>query len=174
MSLLSLDKTTPTLVDESTNFVANSAELIGKVKLEVYANIWFQAVLRGDNEYITIGENSNVQDGCILHNDIGFPLTIGKNCTIGHKAIIHGCIIEDNCLIGMGSTILNGARIGKNSIIGAGALIPENKIIPENSLVIGMPGRVVRTLGDDEVKGIAQSAAHYVENAKRYIEGLEV
>ncbi|MEP3672179.1 MAG: gamma carbonic anhydrase family protein, partial [Hyphomicrobiales bacterium] len=128
---------------------------------------------RGDNEQIYIGEGSNIQDQCMLHTDMGFPMTIGKGCTIGHRAILHGCTIEDNSLIGMGATVLNGARIGKNCLIGANALVPENKIIPDNSLVVGMPAKVVRSLDDVAVESLRLSSHDYVRNWKRFAAGLK-
>jgi carbonic anhydrase/acetyltransferase-like protein (isoleucine patch superfamily) len=135
-----------------------TAVLIGRVRLAEAASIWWGAVLRGDNELLDIGAGSNVQDGCVLHTDMGFPMTIGAGCTVGHKAILHGCVLEDNVLVGMGATVLNGARIGRNSLVGANALVPEGRQIPENSLVVGMPAKVVRTLTDAEVEGLKRSA----------------
>ena len=149
-------------------FIADNATVIGSVVLEQYASIWFNAVLRGDNDVITVGENSNVQDGSVLHTDGGFPLTIVKNVTIGHKVMLHGCVIGDNSLIGINAVVLNGAKIGKNCLIGANALIPEGKVIPDGSLVMGSPGKVVREMTADQIKGLELSALHYVENFKRY------
>jgi carbonic anhydrase/acetyltransferase-like protein (isoleucine patch superfamily) len=149
-------------------FIADNATVIGSVVLEQNASIWFNAVLRGDNDVITVGENSNVQDGSVLHTDGGFPLTIGKNVTIGHKVMLHGCVIGDNSLIGINAVVLNGAKIGKNCLIGANALIPEGKVIPDGSLVMGSPGKVVREMTADKIKGLELSALHYVENFKRY------
>ena len=160
------EKNTPTLHKDS--WVASNAVLIGKVILKKEANIWFNVVLRGDIEPITIGEGSNVQDGSVFHTDPGCPLTLGKSVTVGHMVMLHGCTIEDDCLIGIGSTILNKAKIGKNSIIGAHALITENKIIPERSLVLGSPGKVIRQVTDEEIEDIKENARHYVENFKRY------
>ncbi len=160
------EKNTPTLHKDS--WVASNAVLIGKVILKKEANIWFNVVLRGDIEPITIGEGSNVQDGSVFHTDPGCPLTLGKSVTVGHMVMLHGCTIEDDCLIGIGSTILNKAKIGKNSIIGAHALITENKIIPERSLVLGSPGKVIRQVTDEEIEGIKENARHYVENFKKY------
>ncbi len=149
-------------------FIADNATVIGSVVLEQNASIWFNAVLRGDNDVITVGENSNVQDGSVLHTDGGFPLTIGKNVTIGHKVMLHGCVIGDNSLIGINAVVLNGAKIGKNCLIGANSLIPEGKIIPDGSLVMGSRGKVVREMTADQIKGLGLSALHYVENFKRY------
>lgn len=173
MPLYRLDDRQPALPAEGDYWIAPDAVLIGHVVLEAEASVWFGAVLRGDNEAITVGAGSNVQDGCVLHTDMGYPLTIGRNCTIGHKAILHGCTIGDNSLVGMGATVLNGARIGRNCIIGANALIAEGKEIPDNSLVVGMPGRVVRTLDDPSGEGTAASARGYVRNWRRYRAGLQ-
>lgn len=171
MTLFALGTNTPS---GPTGFywVAESASLIGNVKLSEDVGIWFGAVIRGDNEPIKIGAKSNIQDNAVLHSDPGFPLTIGLGCTIGHSAIVHGCTIGDNSLIGMGATILNGAVIGKNCLIGANALITEGKQIPDNSLVVGAPGKVVRTLTEEEIAGITTSADHYVSNARRFSEQL--
>jgi len=163
-----LDGIAPELPDAGFFWVAPTAVLIGKVILKQNANIWFGAVLRGDNEAITIGEGSNVQENCVLHTDMGFPLSVGAGCTIGHKAMLHGCIIGENSLIGMGATILNGATIGNNCIIGAGALISEGKNIPDNSLVVGMPGKIIRQLDSAAETMLQASSAHYVANAKRF------
>ena len=149
-------------------FIADSASVIGSVVMHQNASIWFGAVLRGDNDVITIGENSNVQDLSVLHVDPGFPLTIGKNVTVGHKVMLHGCEIGDNSLVCINSVILNGAKIGKNCLIGANSLISENKVIPDGSLVMGSPGKVVKQLSEDQMKGLEMSALHYVENFKRY------
>ncbi len=153
-------------------WIAPTAVLIGNVRLERNASIWWQAVLRGDNEPITVGENSNVQDGCVLHADPGFPLTIGKDVTVGHLAMLHGCTIGDNSLIGIGAVILNGAVIGENCLIGAKALVPEGKAIPDNSLVLGAPGKVARQLEARRVTRIRESARHYVSNWQRYARDL--
>ena len=161
-----LEKITPKLDQEC--WVAPNAIIIGKVELKKNSNIWFNAVLRGDLEPIIIGENSNVQDGSVVHTDPGCPVTVGKGVTLGHMVMLHGCTIEDDCLIGIGSTILNKAKIGKNSIIGAHALITENKIIPERSLVLGSPGKIIRQVTDEEIEGIKENARHYVENFKKY------
>ena len=139
-----------------------------KGKIRKNSSIWFNAVLRGDIELITIGENSNIQDGSVLHTDPGYPLTLGKGVTVGHLVMLHGCQISDNSLIGIGSIILNNAKIGKNCIIGANTLITENKIIPDNSLVVGSPGRVLRKITDEEIKSIIENGQHYVKNSKKY------
>ncbi|MFK3722870.1 gamma carbonic anhydrase family protein [Pseudomonas monteilii] len=151
-----------------SSWTAPGAILIGKVRLQAQASVWFGAVLRGDNELIDIGEDSNVQDGAVLHTDPGSPLTLGRGVTIGHKAMLHGCHVGDYSLIGINAVILNGARIGKHCIIGANALIPEGREIPDGSLVVGSPGKVVRTLSDAQMRLLEASAAHYVANAQRY------
>jgi carbonic anhydrase/acetyltransferase-like protein (isoleucine patch superfamily) len=130
-------------------------------------------VLRGDNERIVIGPRTNVQEHCVMHTDMGYPLTVGEGCTIGHRAMLHGCTIGDNSLIGIGAIVLNGAKIGKNSLVGAGALVTEGKEFPDNSLIIGSPARTVRTLDDAAVESLRASASHYVENAKRFASGLK-
>ena len=150
------------------HFVADSAAVIGKVLLANNVGIWFGAVLRGDNELIEIGENSNVQDNSVLHTDIGVPLTVGKNVTIGHLVMLHGCTVGDNTLIGIKTVVLNNAVIGKNCIIGANSLITEGKSIPDNSLVMGSPGKVVRQLTDEEAARIKLNADVYVKNLQRY------
>lgn len=149
-------------------FVADNASVIGRVRLENNASVWFNAVLRGDNELITVGENSNIQDGAVLHTDPGQPLVIGRNVTIGHKVMLHGCSIGDNSLIGINSVILNGAKIGRNCLIGANSLITENKEIPDGSLVMGAPAKVVKTLTDVQQAQLLESAKTYVANFKRF------
>ena len=144
MTLYALGTDRPTIDDDA--WVAPDANLIGKVVLEAGSSVWFGSTLRGDNEVIHVGKGSNVQENCVFHTDMGYPLTIGQNCTIGHKVMLHGCTIADNTLIGMGATILNGAKVGRNCLIGAGALITEGKVIPDGSLVMGVPGKVVRQL----------------------------
>jgi len=155
------------------SWVAPNATLVGKVKLEPGASVWFNAVLRGDNELIHIGENSNVQDGTVMHTDMGFPLNIGTGVTIGHNAMLHGCTVGDYSLIGINAVILNGAKIGKYCIIGANSLIGEGKEIPDGSLVMGSPGKVVRELSEPQKKMLDASAAHYVHNAQRYARDLQ-
>ncbi|MFK3773263.1 gamma carbonic anhydrase family protein [Pseudomonas xanthosomatis] len=155
-----------------TSWTAPTATLIGKVRLQARASVWFGAVLRGDNELIDIGEGSNVQDGTVMHTDMGSPLTLGKGVTIGHNAMLHGCTVDDYSLVGINAVILNGARIGKHCIIGANALIPEGKVIPDGSLVMGSPGKVVRELTEQQMRMLEASAAHYVHNAERYARDL--
>lgn len=172
MALHILDGIAPELPAEGSCWIAASADVIGRVRLERNASIWFNAVLRGDNELISVGEGSNVQDGCALHTDMGSPLTVGKHCTIGHKAMLHGCTIGDNTLVGIGSIILNNAVIGKNCLIGAHSLVSERKVIPDNSLVMGSPGKVVRELDAEAIARLSAAAASYVRNWQRYAKGL--
>jgi len=169
-----LDEKKPEFPDNDDFWVAPDANVIGKVRLMSGASVWFGATLRGDNEWIEIGIGSNVQENSVLHTDIGFPLIIGDNCTIGHKAVLHGCTIGDQSLIGMGAIVLNGAQIGHNCLIGAGALITEGKIIPDNSLVIGAPGKVLRSLTEAEIEGLLASAMGYQSNMRRFAKGLMV
>jgi carbonic anhydrase/acetyltransferase-like protein (isoleucine patch superfamily) len=158
---------------EGEYFVADSAAVIGHVLLRANASVWFNAVIRGDNELITIGENSNVQDGSVLHTDPGSPIVIGSHVTVGHKAMLHGCTIGDNSLVGINAVVLNGARIGRNCLIGANALVTEGKEIPDGSMVLGSPGKVVRDLTPQEIEGLRTSALHYVENARRFTRDLQ-
>ncbi|WP_036259935.1 gamma carbonic anhydrase family protein [Methylocapsa aurea] len=174
MPLYALDGIAPVLPEDGGFWIAPDAQVIGRVRLERDASIWFGVILRGDNEELLIGAGSNVQDGSVLHSDPGFPLTIGPGCTIGHRAILHGCAIGENSLIGMGATILNGARIGRNCLVGANALVTERKTFPDNSLIVGSPAKVLRTLDEVDVKGLRESAAHYVANARRFAKGLAV
>jgi carbonic anhydrase/acetyltransferase-like protein (isoleucine patch superfamily) len=171
--IYALDGVSPELPVAGAYWIAPSADVVGRVRLLKNVSVWFAAVLRGDNEWITIGEGSNVQDGCVLHTDIGAPLTVGTNCTIGHKAILHGCTIGDNSLIGMGAIILNHVKIGKNCLIGAGALITEGKQIPDNSLVVGAPGKIIRQLDEAAAAKITESALHYQENWQRFSSTLK-
>ncbi|MDE0985303.1 MAG: gamma carbonic anhydrase family protein [Yoonia sp.] len=154
-------------------WVAPGCHVVGDVTMAAGASVWFGAALRGDNEVIAVGAGSNIQENCVLHTDMGFPLTIGAGCTIGHKAMLHGCTIGENSLIGMGATVLNGAVIGKNCLIGAGALITEGKVIPDGSLVMGVPGKVVRELDGAAIAGLQASAIHYSENAARFRRDLK-
>ncbi|HVL02404.1 MAG TPA: gamma carbonic anhydrase family protein, partial [Dongiaceae bacterium] len=147
-------------------FIADNATVIGSVIIEQDVSIWFNVVVRGDNDPIHIGEGTNIQDGTVLHTDAGIPLTIGKHVTVGHQAMLHGCEIGDNSLIGINAVVLNRAKIGKNCIIGANALIPEGKVIPDNSMVMGSPGKVVREISEQNAMLIKMSALHYVENFK--------
>ena len=171
--IFSLDAVQPEFEDVSSNWIAPDAVLIGRVRLARDASIWFGAVLRGDNEPITIGRGSNVQEHTVMHTDIGFPLEVGQGCTIGHRAILHGCTVGDNSLIGMGAIILNGARVGANSLVGAGALVTEGKEFPERSLIVGSPAKAIRTLDDAAVERLREAAEHYVENGRRFRAGLK-
>ena len=168
--LYKLDEHEPKL--DGDYYVADSAIVLGKVRLCKDASVWFGAVLRGDTELITIGEGSNVQECSVLHTDLGFPLNIGKDVTIGHKVMLHGCTIGDGSLIGINSVVLNGAKIGKGCLIGANALITEGMEVPDGSLVLGSPGRIKGELSEDQQQGLILSAKHYVENGKRFKEGL--
>jgi carbonic anhydrase/acetyltransferase-like protein (isoleucine patch superfamily) len=172
MAVYELEGIAPRLPPQGEYWIAQNATVLGRVEIQRGASVWFSAVLRGDNEWITVGEGSNVQDGCVLHTDIGLSLTIGRNCTIGHQAILHSCTIGDNSLVGMGATVLNRARIGRNCLIGAKALIPEGREIPDNSLVIGMPGKVTRALNPEEVDAVTKSALGYAANWKRYVKAF--
>ena len=155
-----------------SHWIADSADVMGNVHLGLNVSIWWNAVLRGDNEPIIIGNRSNIQDGCVLHNDPGFPLQIGENVTVGHMCMLHGCEVGDGSLIGIGSTILNGVKIGKNCLIGAHSLITEGKEIPDNSLVMGSPGKVIREMDAEQVAGLAKVSDGYVERAKQYAKEL--
>ena len=170
MTLYALDDASPVIADDA--WVAPDANLIGKIVLGSRTSVWFGATLRGDNETIEIGEGSNLQENVVCHTDMGFPLTVGRDCTVGHKAMLHGCTIGDESLIGMGATVLNGARIGRNCLIGAGALVAEGKEIPDGSLVVGMPGKVIRALDEAAIEGLRASAKHYQERATRFRTGL--
>jgi len=172
MPLYALDGSAPILPEDHRYWIAPDAQVIGKVRLLQDASVWFGVVLRGDNEEILIGMRSNVQDGSLLHTDMGFPLTIGPDCTIGHHVTLHGCTIGECSLIGMGATLLNGARIGKNSLVGANALVTEGKEFPDNSLIVGAPAKLVRPLEEAAIAKLRESAAHYVANWQRYAKGL--
>jgi carbonic anhydrase/acetyltransferase-like protein (isoleucine patch superfamily) len=154
-------------------FVASNASVIGTVVLKRHASVWFNAVIRGDTDLITVGEESNVQDGSVLHTDEGIELVLGHGCTVGHKVMLHGCTIGDHSLIGIGSTILNRARIGKHCIVGAHSLVTERKVFPDRSLILGAPAKVVRAVTDAEIEHLYEAAKHYVMNAKRYLEELQ-
>ena len=168
--IYALDGVAPEI--DADTWIAPGAHVMGRVVLEAGASLWFGACLRGDNEEIRVGAGSNVQENCVFHTDMGYPIRIGVNCTIGHKAMLHGCIIGDGSLVGMGATILNGAMIGRGCLIGAGALIPEGKVIPDGSLVMGMPGKVVRALDTTAQERLLASAAHYRDRMRRFRTGL--
>jgi carbonic anhydrase/acetyltransferase-like protein (isoleucine patch superfamily) len=172
MPLYRLGDVAPDTPGEGAFWVAPNAHVIGKVRLERDASVWFNAVLRGDNELIQIGERSNIQDGSILHTDMGFPLSVGADVTVGHRAMLHGCTIGDRSLIGIGATVLNGAKIGRNCLIGAHALVTEGKEIPDNSMVLGAPGKVAKTLEAEMEEIFLASAAHYVDNWRRFAREL--
>ncbi len=173
MAMYELDGVTPTRPASGKCWIAGSAEVMGNVILGENASVWYGCVLRGDNDPITIGENSNIQDLSVIHTDIGAPVTIGANVTVGHRVILHGCEIGDDTLIGMGSTILNRVKIGKNCIIGANTLISEGKEIPDNSLVMGAPGKVVKDVSPQQIQMIRMSALHYVENWQKHAAGIK-
>ncbi len=168
--IYALEQRVPQL--KGDNFVADNATVIGSVTLEPGANVWFNCVLRGDNDDLIVGENSNVQDGSVLHTDSGLKLVIGRNCTIGHLVMLHGCEIGDNTLIGIKSVVLNRARIGRNCIVGANSLVTEGKVFPDNSMIMGSPAKVVRELTPQEVQVIGIMGQHYVDNGRRYRSGL--
>jgi carbonic anhydrase/acetyltransferase-like protein (isoleucine patch superfamily) len=173
MPIYALDDVAPETPVDGQFWIAPDAHVIGRVKLTKDVGIWFGAVLRGDNECISIGAGTNIQEHAMLHTDLGYPLSIGENCTIGHRAILHGCSIGDNSLIGMGAIILNGAKIGKNCLVGAGALVTEGKEFPDNSLIVGSPAKVIRVLDASAAEKITQSAQNYVQNWKRCAAGLK-
>ena len=173
MPIYALDGQAPDLPEPNEYWVAPDANLIGRVKLAKDVGIWFGGTLRGDNEWITIGAGTNVQEGTVMHTDMGSPLTIGENCTIGHRAMLHGCIIGNNTLIGMGATILNNAKIGNNCLVGANALITEGKEFPDGALIVGSPAKVVRMLDEQAFARIALSAESYARNWKRFAAGLK-
>ncbi len=173
LMIYELDGQKPDLPEPGRYWVAPSAAVIGKVRLKIDCSIWFGAVLRGDNEWIELGERSQIQDNATMHTDPGFPITIGPGCVIGHNVVLHGCTIGAHTLIGMGAIVLNGARVGANCIVGAGALITEGKSFPEKSLIVGTPARAIRTLDETAAAGIAAGAEFYVGNFKRYAKGLK-
>jgi len=168
MTVYALGDSKPQLPPQGEYWVAPSASVIGNVILHTNASVWFGATLRGDNDPITVGPDSNIQDGSVLHTDFGSPLTLGRGVTVGHNAMLHGCEVGDYSLIGIGAVVLNGVRIGRNCIIGANALITEGKVIPDNSLVMGQPGKVVRERDPEHIAVLQMSAVHYVQNWKRF------
>ena len=172
MTLYSIDGIQVELPSEGEYWVAPNAVIIGRVKLGPFASIWFGAMIRGDNDLIHIGAYTNIQDGCVLHTDKGYPMEIAEGCTVGHMAMLHGCTIGPNTLIGIGSTILNGVHIGANCIIGAHSLVPEGSEIPDNSLVMGTPGRIVREVSSKETEHLKELSRHYVDNLARYNKGF--
>ncbi|HWM49317.1 MAG TPA: gamma carbonic anhydrase family protein [Xanthobacteraceae bacterium] len=173
MAIYSLEGQKPELPSDGRWWIAESASVIGRVRLKTDASVWWGAVLRGDNEWIELGERSQIQDNCTLHTDPGFPLTIGRDCVIGHNVVLHGCTVGDNSLIGMGAILLNGSRVGRCCIVGAGAVITERKEFPDYSLVVGAPARVIRTLDDQAAEMIAQGADIYVQRWQSYARNLQ-
>jgi carbonic anhydrase/acetyltransferase-like protein (isoleucine patch superfamily) len=171
MPIYELDGQAPDLAEEF--WIAETAVVIGRVRLGVAASVWFGSVLRGDNEWVDIGANANIQENCTLHTDMGFPLTVGPNCTIGHNVVLHGCSIAENSLIGMGAIVLNGAKIGQNCIVGAGSLVTEGKAFPDNTLIVGAPARAVREVDAEAMELLRWSADHYVKNFRRFAAGLK-
>ena len=171
MSLYQLDDLSPRLAD--TAWVADSAQVMGNVDLAADTSVWFGAVLRGDTEVIRVGRGSNIQDNSVVHADIGFPVMIGENVTIGHQVMLHGCSIGDGSLIGIQAVVLNGAKIGKHCLVGAGALVTEGQEFPDGSMIFGSPAKLVRQLTPEQMAGLDRSAEHYVENARRYRNGLK-
>ena len=171
MALYQLDQHTPRVAESA--WVADSAQVIGRVELHDETSVWFGAVLRGDNEMLTIGPGSNVQDGAVLHADPGLPLTLAAHVTVGHRAVLHGCTVGAGSLIGIQAVVLNGAKIGRHCLVGAGALVTEGKEFPDGSLIVGAPARLARALRPEEIEGLRRSAAHYVDNARRYRSGLK-
>ena len=173
MPIYELDGQAPEFPGEGQYYVADTAVLIGRVRLKAEASVWFGAVLRGDNEWIELGERSQIQDNSTLHTDPGFPMVIGSNCVIGHNVVLHGCTIGDNSLVGMGAIMMNGVKIGKNSLVGAGSVVPEGKGFPDNSLIVGAPARAIRTLDDKLVAMIRGGADIYVRRWKDYAKALK-
>ena len=171
MAVYQLDEHVPQLAEGA--WVADSAQVIGNVHLAENSSVWFGSVLRGDNEALTVGRNSNIQDGSVVHSDPGFPMTLGDNVTVGHQVMLHGCTVGDNSLIGIKAVVLNGAKIGRNCLVGAGALVTEGKEFPDGSLIIGTPAKAVRQLTPEQIAGLERSAAHYVLNARRFKNGLK-
>ncbi|MGE6741784.1 gamma carbonic anhydrase family protein [Allorhizobium pseudoryzae] len=172
MPLYALDDQAPKTPAAGRFWVAPGAHVIGRVEIGEDVGIWFGVTIRGDNEWITLGARTNIQENTVIHTDWGFPVTIGEGCTIGHGAIIHGCSIGDNSLVGMGATVLNGARIGKNCLVGANALVTEGKEFPDNSLIVGSPAKAIRTIDEDGVAKLRQSAENYVKNWQRFAGSL--
>ena len=171
MAIYQLDEHVPQIAESA--WVADSAQVVGRVELAEGSSIWFGAILRGDNEPLRVGRGSNVQEGTVIHADEGFPVTLGENVTIGHQVMLHGCSIGDGSLVGIQSVILNGARIGRNSLVGAGSLVTEGKEFPDGSLIVGRPAKVVRALTPEQIEQLQRNAEHYVVNARRFKAGLK-
>jgi carbonic anhydrase/acetyltransferase-like protein (isoleucine patch superfamily) len=172
MAIYELDGQAPELSPDQRYWIAETAVVIGRVRVRQDASIWWGSVLRGDNEWIELGERSNIQESCTLHTDMGFPLTIGPDCTIGHNVVLHGCSIAQGSLIGMGAIVLNGAKIGPNSLVGAGALVTEGKEFPPNSLIVGAPARAIKTLDEKAAASVSFAAGWYVKRWNQYSKGL--
>lgn len=171
MSIYQLDHLAPDI--HPSAYVADSAQVIGDVRLGAQSSVWFGAVLRGDTDTLHVGAGSNIQDGSVLHADTGYPLRVGERVTVGHQVMLHGCTVGDESLIGIGAVVLNGAQIGRHSLVGARSLITEGKVFPDGSLIMGSPAKVVRALTPDEIDGLRRSAQHYMANAERYVSGLK-
>ena len=171
MAVYQLDALTPDIADSA--WVADNAQVIGDVHMAADSSVWFSSVVRGDTATIRIGEGTNIQDGSVLHADVGIPLTIGKHVTVGHMVQLHGCTIGDESLIGIGAIVLNGAKIGKNCLVGAGSLVTEGKEFPDGSMILGTPAKVVRQLTPEQIEGLRRSAQHYVNNKNRFKAGLK-
>ena len=171
MAVYQLDQLIPRI--SASAWVADSAQVIGNVELAENASVWFNVVMRGDNETLRLGRNSNIQDGSVVHSDPGFPVMLGDNVTVGHQVMLHGCSVGDGSLIGIQAVVLNGAKIGRNCLVGAGALVTEDKEFPDGSLIVGSPARVVRQLTLEQIEGLQRAAKHYVQNARRYRAGLK-
>jgi carbonic anhydrase/acetyltransferase-like protein (isoleucine patch superfamily) len=172
MPIYALDGIEPEMPRDGSYWIAPTAVLIGRVRLLKNASVWFGAVLRGDNDWITVGENSNIQDNSVCHTDPGQPVTLGSNVTVGHRVILHSTTVGDNSLVGMGSTLLNGSKIGSNCLIGANSLIAEGKEFPDGSLILGSPARIMRSLDERQTMLLKMSSAVYVENYRRFLGGL--
>mgnify|MGYP000585418439 CR=1 FL=1 len=170
MAVYELDGVAPEVAESA--WIADSAQVMGRVSIGPDASVWFGTVVRGDTESITIGEGSNIQDASVLHADQGKPLVVGRNVTVGHQVMLHGCTIGDESLIGIGAVVLNGARIGKNCLVGAGSLVTEGKEFPDGSMIIGSPAKAIRQLSPEQIEGLRQSAKHYIDNARRFKAGL--
>lgn len=171
MTIYQLDEHTPQV--HPTAFVADSAQVVGRVTLGEGSSVWFNTVIRADNEPMTIGAGSNIQDGSVLHSDTGFPLSVGERVTVGHQVVLHGCTVGDESLIGIGAVVLNGAKIGKHCLVGAGSLVTEGKEFPDGSMILGSPAKVVRQLTPEQIDGLHRSAQHYIANAQRFQAGLK-
>lgn len=171
MAVYEINGVAPRMAESA--WVADSAQVIGNIELQNDTSVWFGVVIRGDNEPVTIGRGTNIQEGSVLHSDPGKPLVIGENVTVGHMAMLHGCEVGDNSLIGIGAIVLNGAKIGKNCLVGAGALVTEGKEFPDGSMIIGSPAKAVRELTPEHIAGLKKSAEHYIENGVRFKKGLK-